>query len=89
MDEDGFLPRELYLHRHARDIRDERGVVLHGHILFSAEAAADEHIFDLTVGKVDAEHRRALVLGGVRALVGGQQLHAAVVKRNCYTALGL
>ena len=64
-------------------------MVLHGHILFSAEAAADEHILHLAVGKVDAEHRRALVLGGVRALVGGQELDAAVVKRNCCTALGL
>ena len=63
--------------------------MLHGHILFSAEAAADKHIFNLAVRKIDAEHRRALVLRGVRALVGGQELHAAVVKWNCYTALRL
>ena len=56
--------------------------------LAAAEAAADKHIFDLTVRKVDAKHRRALVLGGVRALVGCQQLHAAVFKRERDAALG-
>ena len=89
VDENGFLTRKLHLHRHARDVRDERRVMLHGHILFSAEAAADKHIFNLAVRKIDAEHRRALVLRGVRALVSGQELHAAVVKWNCYTALRL
>ena len=64
-------------------------LMLHGHILFSAEAAADKHIFNLAVRKIDAEHRRALVLRGVRALVSGQELHAAVVKWNCYTAFRL
>ena len=88
MDEQRFLPCELHLDRHARDVCDERRVVLHGHVLFPAEAAADKHIFDLTVREVDAKHRRALVLGGVRALVGRQQLHAAVFKRERHAALG-
>ena len=89
VDEDGFLPRELHLHRNARDICQQRRVVLHGHVLLATEAAADEHILYLTVLIVDAQHRGALVHGRVRALVGREEPHAAVFERQRHAALRL
>ena len=64
-------------------------MVLHGHILLAAEAAAHQHILHLTVVVVHAQHGRALVHGGVGALVGGQQPDTAVVQRQCHAALRL
>ena len=64
-------------------------MVLHGHILLAAEAAAHQHILYLTVLIVHSQHGGALVHGGVGALVGGQQLHAAVFQRQRHAALRL
>ena len=89
MDEDGFASAELDLDGNAGDISDERGVMLDGHIFFSAETAADEHVLDEAVVIVDAEHLGALVEGGVGALVGGEELDSAVVEGHGDTALRL
>ena len=40
MDEDGLLAAELELDGAAAQVTQQRGVVLHGHILLAAEAAA-------------------------------------------------
>ena len=89
VNEDGFLPGELHLHRHTGHIGQQRRMVLHGHILLAAEAAAHQHILYLTVFIVHSQHGGALVHGGVGALVGGQQLHAAVFQRQRHAALRL
>ena len=47
MDEQRFSAAELHLDRQARHVGDERGVVLHGHVLLAAEAAADELVLHL------------------------------------------
>ena len=52
---------ELHLHRDAGDVGDQGGVMLDGHVLLAAEAAADELVLDEAVIVVDAEHRGALV----------------------------
>ena len=44
-------------------------MVLDGHVLLAAEAAAHQHILDLAVVIVHPQHGGALVHGGVRALV--------------------
>ena len=64
-------------------------MVLHRHILFSAETAADELVLNEAVVEVDTQHRRAFVERCVRALVGREQLHAAVFKRQRHAALRL
>ena len=89
VDEDGLLPAELHLHRHPRHIGQQCRVMLHGHVLLAAEATAHQHVLHLTVLIVHAQHSRALVHGGVGALVRGQQPHAAVVQRQCHAALRL
>ena len=89
VDEDGLLSAELHLHRHPRHVGHQGRVVLHGHVLLTAEAAAHQHILHLTVLIVHAQHGRAFVHGGVGALVGGQQPHAAVVQRQRHAALRL
>ena len=47
VDEQRFGAAELHLDRQARHVGDERGVVLHGHVLLAAEAAADELVLHL------------------------------------------
>ena len=89
VDQDGFLPGQLHLHRHPGDIRQQGGVVLDGHILLAAEAAAHQHILDLAVVIVHPQHGGALVHGGVRALVRGQQADAAVFQGQSNAALRL
>ena len=89
VDEDRFAPAELDLDGHPRDISDQSGMMLYGHIFFTAEASADELILHQTVIIVHAEHLSALMERGVGALVGGQQLDTAVIQRDRYTALRL
>ena len=89
VDQDGLLAGELYLHRHTGHIRQQGGMVLNGHILLAAEAAAHQHILDLAVVIVHPQHGGALVHGGVRALVRGQQADAAVFQGQGHAALRL
>ena len=72
VDEHTFLSAELHLDRTAREIGDERRVVLHRHILLAAEAAADEHIghMDLFLGK--PQQTGDLPRRVVSALIGGE-----------------
>ena len=87
--QNGLLPAELELDRPAAQIAQQRSVVLHGHILLAAEAAAHQAVLHLAVVVVHAQHGRAFVHGGVGALVGGQQPHAAVIQRQRHAALRL
>ena len=89
MDEDGLLAAELELDGALCQITQQRGVVLHGHILLAAEAAAHQAVLHLAVVVVHAQHGRALMHGGVGTLVRGQQLYAAVVQRQRHAALRL
>ena len=89
MDEDGLGARELHLHRTAGHIGQQRCMMLHRHILLTAETAAHQHILHVAVIVVHAQHRGTLVEGGVCALIGSQQLHATIVHRQRYAALGL
>ena len=76
MDEKRLGAGEFDLHGSARAVGGQRCVVLHGHVLFSAEAAADELVFDLDL--LCSEHQRAFVQRGVRGLVGREDHHVAV-----------
>ncbi len=89
VDKDGLLTAELELDGALCQIAQQRRVVLHGHILLAAEAAAHQAVLYLAVVIVHAQHGRALVHGGVGALVRGQQLYAAVVQRQRHAALRL
>ena len=89
MDEDGLLTAELEFHGLAGQIAQQRGVVLDGHILLAAEAAAHQTVLHTAVVVVHPQHSRALVHGGVGTLVAGEQLHAAVVQRQSHAALRL
>ena len=87
MDENGLLTAELEFHGLAGQIAQQRGVVLDGHILLAAEAAAHQTVLHTAVVVVHPQHGRALVHGGVGTLVAGEQLHAAVVQRQSHAAL--
>ena len=87
--QNGLLTAQLELDRLPGQVAQQRGVVLDGHILLAAEAAAHQTVLHLTVVVVHAQHGRTLVHGGMGALVGGQQLHAAVVQRQRHAALRL
>ena len=79
----------LNLTGRAAQVAQQRRVVLDGHILLAAEAAAHQAVLHLAVVVVHAQHGRALMHGGVGALVRGQQLYAAVVQRQRHAALRL
>ena len=64
VDQQRLFSRELDLHGKVRHVGDERRVVLDRHIFFSAEAAADELVFDLDL--LRAEQQRAFVQRRVR-----------------------
>ena len=89
VDQDGLLAGELYLHRHTGHIRQQGGMVLNGHILLAAEAAAHQHVLDLAVVIVHPQHGGALVHGGMGALVRGQQADAAIGQGQGHAALRL
>ena len=89
MDQNRLLPGQLHLHRHTGHVCDQRRVVLHRHVLLAAEAAAHQLVLHQAVVKVHPQHGGALVLGSVGALVGGQQLHAAVFQRQRHAAFRL
>ena len=79
VDQDAFRAAQLHLDRSAGEIGHQCRVVLDGHILLAAEAAAHQHILhpNLLIGQT--QHGRGLVLGVVGALVGGEDLHMAVL----------
>ena len=89
MNKDGLGARQLHLHGTARHIAEQRSMVLYRHILLAAKAAAHQHILYMAVVVIHAQHTGALVQGRVGALVGGQQLHAAVFHRYRHAALRL
>ena len=76
MHEQRLGSRELHLDRQMRHVGNERGVVLDGHVLFSAEAAAHELVFDLNL--LCAQQQRTLMQRRMGRLVGRQQHHVAV-----------
>ena len=87
MDEQRFRTGELYLDRAAGAVGRKGGVVLDGHVLLAAEAAADQLVFDLDL--LCAEHQRAFVQRGVRRLVGREDHHVAVLVDVGHSALRL
>ena len=89
MYQNGLLTAQLELNGLFRQIAQQRGVMLDRHVLFSAEAAADQHILHMAVVVVHAQHTGALVEGGMGALVRGQQLHTAVFHGKRHAALRL
>ena len=89
MYQNGFLTAQLELDRLFRQIAQQRRVMLDRHVLFSAEAAADQHILHMAVVVVHPQHRGTLVEGGMGALVRGQQLHTAVFHGKRHAALRL
>ena len=76
VNEDALLSGELHLHRAAGQIGDQRSVVLNGHVLFAAEAAAHQHIGDMDFLLGNAQHNRGFPRGVVGALIGGENGHA-------------
>ena len=79
MDQNALGAGELHLHRSAGEVGNQGRVVLHGHILLAAEAAAHQHVLYLHLFHGKAEHGRRLVLGVVGALVGGEDHHAVAI----------
>ena len=87
--QNGLGAAQLDLYRPLGVPGQQRAVVLHGHILLAAEAAAHQLVLhpDLVVGQ--AQHQGALVQRGVGGLVGGQQQNAAVRLGLAHRALRL
>ncbi len=85
----GLGPRELDLDRNAGKVGDQGRMVLDRHILLAAEAAAHKQVLHLALFIRHAQHGSALVQGGMGALVGGEQPHAAVFDGVGHAALRL
>ena len=79
MDQNTLRPGELHLHRALRQIGDQGGVVLDGHVLLAAEAAAHQAVADLHPLRRQSQHPHDLVLGVVGALVRGEDHDPVIV----------
>ena len=88
VDEEALRPCELALHRPLGEIRRQGGVVLDGHVLLAAEAAAHQQVFYLYLLKRQAQHGGGFVLGVVGPLVSGED-HDPVPVRVGHGALRL
>ena len=69
MHHDALFSRQLHLHRQSRVIGKKRRMMLHGHILFSAEAASYQLVDHMNLVKIPAQHTGTLVLRIVSPLV--------------------
>ena len=79
---DGFLPAEPRLDG-ALELPGRQGAdVLDGHVLLAAEAAAHQHVLHHHPLRLPAEHDGDLPAGVVDALVGAENLHAALVREG-------
>ena len=71
VDENTFLTSELHLHGPTGEIGNERGMVLHGHVLLTSEAAAHQHIGHMDLLSGNTQHNGCLPGGVIGALIRG------------------
>ncbi len=69
MDQKALCPGKLHFHRALCEIGDQGGVMLDGHVLLAAKAAAHQAVADLHQFRPQAQHPHDLVLGVVGPLV--------------------
>ena len=79
VDDEAFRPGELDLDGALGQEGNERRVVLYGHVLLAAEAAAHELVLHPDLFQRQAEHRRRFKAGVVGALIRGVDQHAVIL----------